>query len=140
MLTVIEKVLLLQDFELFRHASSEHLAQLAAVAKVIDVEKGSILFRKGETARNLLLLLEGAVALEDGDPQQAPVEARDALDCWSFFAQSPHRYTARTAGSCRLLSVSLDDMVDLLTSEAEFCWALMRQLAVRARGDSGSPS
>jgi CRP-like cAMP-binding protein len=139
MMTVIEKVLLLQDFELFRQASSEHLAQLAAVAKVIDVEIDSILFRQGETARNLLLLLEGTVVLEDGSIQ-APVQRREALDYWSFFSQNPHRYTARTADRCRLLSVSLDDMVDLLTSEAEFCWALTRELArVSYRSQGGLP-
>jgi CRP-like cAMP-binding protein len=139
MMTVIEKVLLLQDLELFRQASSEHLAQLAAVAKVIDVEKDSILFRRGETARNLLLLLEGTVMLEDGTTQ-SPVQGREALDYWSFFSQNPHRYTARTTGQCRLLSVSLDDMVDLLTSEAEFCWALIRELAgVSYRTQGGLP-
>lgn len=128
MMTVIEKVLLLQDFELFRQASSEHLAQLAAVAKVVEVEKDSILFRQGETARNLLLLLEGTVVLENGGSQE-PVQGRETLDCWSFFSQNPYRYSARTTDQCRLLSVSMDDMVDLLTSEAEFCWALIRELA-----------
>ncbi|GAB4123190.1 MAG: hypothetical protein Kow001_20840 [Acidobacteriota bacterium] len=139
MMTVIEKVLLLQDFELFRQANSEHLAQLAAVAKVIDVEKDSILFRQGETARNLLLLLEGSVVLEDGGAQ-APAHGREALDCWSFFSQNLHRYTARTTEPCRLLSVSLDDMVDLLTSEAEFCLTLLRELAgISYRSQGGQP-
>lgn len=139
MLTVIEKVLLLQDFELFRQANSEHLAQLAAVAKVIDVEKDSILFRQGETARNLLLLLEGSVVLEDKGAQ-APVHGREILDCWSFFSQNLHRSTARTTEPCRLLSVSLDDMVDLLTSEAEFCWTLLRELAgISYRNQGGQP-
>lgn len=134
MLTVIEKVLLLQDFDLFIYAYTEHLAQLAGLAKVTEVEKDSILFRSGDTARNFLLVLEGSVALEqEGRPQR--VVERDGLDCWSFFSESPHLYTARALSRSRLLSISLDDMVDLLTSEADFCWAVMRRLAVRGRDE-----
>lgn len=134
MLTVIEKVLLLQDFDLFHSTYSEHLAQLAAISKLVEVEPESILFRSGDTARNLYLLLEGTAALENPDGTVETVE-RDGLDVWSFFSESPHRQSARTLTRCRLLSVSLDDMVDLLTSEADFCWAITRRLARRGRGD-----
>ena len=46
MLNVIEKVLLLQDLDLFRFAYSEHLAQLASICRETEVDNEIILFRE----------------------------------------------------------------------------------------------
>ena len=48
MLTVIEKVLLLQDLDLFQYAYTEHLGQFASICRESELSQDTILFREGE--------------------------------------------------------------------------------------------
>ena len=133
MLSVFEKVLLLQDLEFFASARTEHLTGFAALCQVVEIEKGSVLFRRGDPCTSLYLLVRGRVTLE-ADSGEAEVVERDVLDCWSFFAQSPHQYTAQSLEECALLTISFQDLSELVTAEPEFCWALTYQLARRVVG------
>jgi CRP-like cAMP-binding protein len=135
MLTVIEKVLLLQDLDLFQFAYTEHLARIAGISRDISVNGNTILFREGEPGGRLHLLLKGSVVLEAEGRRCGPVSS-GALDCWSFFSDQPYRFTARALEDCTLLTVSYEDMVDLLTGEPELCWAILKRLAHRER-DTG---
>lgn len=128
MLTVIEKVLLLQDIDFFFYAYSEHLAQLASISNVVKVGKDSILFREGEQHAEFHLLVTGQVLLEMNGKEICVAE-QDGLDYWSFFSETPHQFTARTLEDCMLLVVSYENMVDLLTAEPEFSWAILKHLA-----------
>ena len=134
-LNVIEKVLLLQDLEFFRLAESEHLAQLASICRVVDVEPGSVLFREGEPSKVLHLLVDGSVQLEVEGRVVGSAD-REALDHWSFFAEGAHLYSAKAAAECRLLAVDHEDVADLLTAEPEFCWAIARHLAKLGRREA----
>lgn len=127
MLTTVEKVLLLQDLEIFGFVSTEHLAQLAAVCEEAEWPARETLFRQGEPSAKLHLLVEGQVKIE-GLGNNRIVE-KTALDFWSFFAQSKHQLTAQTVEKCATLVLSFDDLVDILTAEAEFAWALLKYLA-----------
>ena len=128
MTTIIEKVLRLQDLDTFRFTYTEHLAQLASVCEEMSRDPGFQLFRQGEACRKLYLLVEGRVRLEDGSDGTKAVQTT-ALEEWSFFAQEPHRYSATCIDTCLLYSVHYTQMVDLLTAEPEFCWAITRHLA-----------
>ncbi len=128
MLNVIEKVLLLQDLDLFRFAYSEHLAQFASICRETEVEKEIILFREGEDCKRFHLLINGEVALETGGKVAGSVK-QGGLDTWSFFAENPYSCTARALTECKLLTVSFEEMADLLTAEPEFCWAILKYLA-----------
>ena len=132
MLTVVERVLLLQDMDIMGFAQTEYLAQFAAICREIEVTAGMTLFREGEIGRILYLLIRGKVFLEKDGEEQCVVD-RGGLDIWSFFADSEQHYTARAVEESLLLTVSFEEIVDLLTAEPEFCWAITRQLAVIAR-------
>lgn len=139
MLSVFEKVLLLQDLEFFAFAHTEHLSDFAALCKLVEVGKSSVLFRRGDPCPSLYLLVRGKVTIET-DSGDAETVHSDVLDCWAFFAQRPHRYTAQSLEECTLLMVSFQDLAELMTAEPEFCWALTRQLARRAVGYPGCPA
>lgn len=128
MLSVIEKVLLLQDLDLFRFAYSEHLAHLASICRETEVGKEIILFREGEESKRLHLLISGEVALEQEGTVIGSV-TQGGLDTWSFFSENVHSYTAKALTECRLLTVTFEEMADLLTAEPEFCWATLKYLA-----------
>lgn len=132
MLTHIEKVLLLQDLDLFSLVSTEHLSHLAALCAEMEAEANSVLFKQGDPCLKLHLLVEGRVSLQDGVGASVLVE-KCGLDFWSFFAHQPHLFTARCLEKCTVLSVAFEDLGDLLTAEPEFCWAILRYLAQLGR-------
>ncbi len=127
-LNTVEKVLLLQDLEIFRFASTEHLSLLAAMVRERDFEPGSVLFHKGDPSAELCLLVRGRAELNPIAGSTEKVE-RVALDFLSFFSDKPHAFTATAIEACTLLSVPYEELVDYLTSEAEFCWAILRYVS-----------
>lgn len=131
MLSVFERVLLLQDLEFFSLVRTEHLADFAALCKAVEAEGGSVLFRRGDPCSSLYFLVRGTATLDRETDSPETVEA-DVLDAWSFFAQTSHAYTAQADGRCTLLLVSFVDLAELLIAEPEFCWAVTRSLARRA--------
>jgi len=128
MTTIIEKVLQLQDIQIFRYTYTEHLSQLASVCRELEREAGSSIFRRGEICRTFYLLVEGQVQLESDSGETRSVQ-KCALDEWSFLAQGNHQYSATCLDRCLLYTVSFEEMEDLLTAESEFCWAITRHLA-----------
>jgi CRP-like cAMP-binding protein len=127
MATTIEKVLALQDLEIFAFASTEHLAQLAALCEQTEVASGKVLFERGHTSVRVYFLVEGRVSMLH-EHKNTTVE-KCALDFWSVLGQSEHAATAQAVDTCFLLSTLLDDFVDLMTAEPEFCLAILKQVA-----------
>jgi CRP-like cAMP-binding protein len=138
MLNVIEKVLLLQDLDFFQFAYTEHLAQLASICREAEVGEQIVLFREGEECKRFHLLISGQVTLEREEVVVDSVE-HGALGTWAFFSESTHRFTATAATDCRILTVSFEEMADLLTAEPEFCWAVLKYLARLGREAETSP-
>jgi CRP-like cAMP-binding protein len=132
MVTIIEKVLQLQDIDLFGSAYTEHLAQFASVCQEKGVAADANLFQRGHECDTLYILLEGRVELGSETGARTAVQ-KCALDLWSFLSQGNHQHSAKALDNCRLLTVSFDEMVDLLTAEPEFCWAVTKHLAQLGR-------
>ena len=138
MTTIIEKVLHLQDIEVFRYAHTENLSQLASVSQDTDRRKGSSLFRVGETCKTFHILVEGQVNLES-DSGESRIVQKSVLDYWSFLAGEKHLFSAICLEDCLLYTVAYNEMVELLTAEPEFCWAILRHLAdVGRKAEVGS--
>jgi signal transduction histidine kinase len=77
---------LLQKFDLFQGLTEEGLEQIAAICREENHEAGTILFREGDTARDLFIVVEGEVALEMG------------VELWTGAAPRPMRMEAATGG------------------------------------------
>ena len=139
MLNTVEKVLLLQDIEFLTGAPTESLARLAAVASHEDVPPGARLFEIGDRPQELLFLVSGQVTETNREDCSCTVE-QTGLDFLSVLGEVPHIVSARVLTGSRLLKVSLDDLVELLSSDAEFSWRVLRHVSRVGRGTcSGDP-
>ncbi len=123
MLKTVEKVLLLQELEVFRKATSEQLARLAIISTDRSFEEKEVLFEKGHLCDSLLLLVDGKVQL--GPPGQGSVVESTILDPLSFFARQRHNTAAAALTSGILLETPQHNLADLLTSEGEFGWIVI---------------
>ena len=127
MLKTVEKVLLLQDLEGFLKATSEQRARLAIISRDRSFLEQEPLFKKGDACDSLLLLVDGSVQL--GPSGEGPVVESTILDPLSFFSQKPHNTAAVALTAGTLLETQRYDLADLLTSEGEFGWIVLEEIA-----------
>ncbi len=127
MLKTVEKVLLLQELAVFREATSEQLARLAIISTESSFVEKEILFQKGDICGSLQLLVDGRVQL--GPPGKGAEVEQTILDPLSFFARQPHNTEAVALTSGILLETPHHELTDLLTSEGEFGWIVLKEIA-----------
>lgn len=132
MLKTVEKVLLLQDLVPFRKASTEHLIRLAGIARTERVSPGTEVFSRGDLSVDLHFLVDGRIRLTNAGGAAETVE-RGALDLASVLSEAPHSVTAEALEESTLLVVSFEELLDILTAEADFCWILLRHFAEQGR-------
>ena len=132
MLKTVERVLRLQDIEFLAGTPTESLVRLAVASTYEDVPAGATLFELGESPDELIFVVAGEVKLTNQEGCSSTVELT-GLDFLSVLAEVPHIVTARAATSCSVLRVSLDNLVELLSSDAEFSWRILKYVAALGR-------
>jgi CRP-like cAMP-binding protein len=132
MLKAIEKALLLQELELLQFASADHLMQLAEVCHEETCKAGDTLFRSGEPATKLYLLVSGKAAYDGLEGQ--PLE-KTALNLWQCLAGAAHPAICRCLTDGTVLTLATEDLLDLFAGESEFSLALLRYLASKHLGN-----
>ncbi|MBP1595541.1 MAG: Cyclic nucleotide-binding domain [Acidobacteria bacterium] len=123
MLNTIEKALLLQELDLLRFASADHLMLLAEAGREVVFRKGDAIYRAGDPPSTFYLLLRGRAAIGGAD---GPVVEKTALDLRSCL-----RNVERPAGcicieDCTALAFETPDLLDLLASEPELSLAMLK--------------
>ncbi len=132
MFKTIEKVLLLQDIDIFSFASTRHLAELAQVCRGRTVQPAEVIFDRGDECQTLYLLVEGTVDLTDEQGSRRPAR-KQCLDLWDFFSEGRHAMRAEATDEGTLLEVTYEDVMDILTAEPELSIALLKYLARAGR-------
>ncbi len=134
MLTVIEKVIFLQNVDVFSEVPTEHLAHMAAVAEEVSYEAGEILYRQDDSSDALFLVLEGKVRMHQEDREITVEEPKDAFGTWALFDETPRVVTATALEDTRLLRIDRDDFIDLLADHIQITQGVLKAMANRLRG------
>ena len=128
--TLIQKVLALQQVPVFANVASDELAQLAAIAREVPLEAGTVLSSETEPPV-LCLVLEGALSIQNVDgTEQSLAGPGDAVGLFETlagstggtFGRDPRRLVVAMAGSA--LQLDRDDLFDLIAQRP----ALLQQL------------
>ncbi|MEX0704103.1 MAG: cyclic nucleotide-binding domain-containing protein [Planctomycetales bacterium] len=105
-----EIVEMLRNVQFLREVSDELILQLAGISQAIDFPAGSVVFRQGEPARTIFLVVEGEVVLElcaagVGCRRILTVGPGDLLG-WSPVLENERlTATARTVEATRLIAL-----------------------------------
>ncbi len=132
-LTVIEKVIFLQNVDVFADVPSEHLAYLASIATVEEYEAGEEVFREGDAADAMYLVLSGEVRMHRGDREITTVTSKEAFSTWVLLEQAPQVVTATVKEDAVLLRIDRDDFIDLLSDHVQITEAVLKNAAGRLR-------
>lgn len=133
MLTTIEKVVFLQDVDIFEFTSTEDLAQIAAITAETEFDKGDVIFKEGDISDCMYMIIEGRIRLtRDGSDVMEGVY-KDVFGTWALFDDDPRVVTAISTENSRLLRILKEDFIDLLGDNVRIAQGVMKKLAKRLR-------
>jgi len=133
-LTVVEKVILLQDVDVFAEVPDEQLAVLATIAAEERHLAGDVLYREGESADALYLVLDGRVSMTQQGREITTAGAGEAFGTWALFDEEPRLATAAAASDVTVLRIDRADFADVLADHVEVAQGVLRTVARRLRG------
>jgi CRP-like cAMP-binding protein len=125
----------LAEFDLFKDVSSEALKEIASISNTVKVEKGGFVFREGEQADKLHLLISGSIALRvnlTSRPDFVTVsfinKPHQTLG-WSGVV-SPNHYTASAVceEDTELLVIPSDKFMKVLDARPEAGYKIMLRI------------
>jgi CRP-like cAMP-binding protein len=134
MFTTIEKVIFLQNVDVFSHVSTEQLAYVAAITEEVSYLENDTIFEAGQPSDALYLVLEGVVRLHRDGEEITTAKAKDAFGTWSLFDDEPRVATATAVEDSRLLRIDREEFHDLLSDHTEITQAVLKNIAGRMRG------
>jgi CRP-like cAMP-binding protein len=132
MLKTIEKALLLQEMEVLRFASADHLMQLAEAAREEIFRKGDTIVRAGEPSRTVYLLVMGLASRGGADGESFENKDINLCACLSGADQVCDFICLE---DCTVLAIDTSDLLDLLAGEPELSLALLKYYANKQLGN-----
>ncbi len=128
MLTVLEKVDLLQNVEIFKSVRTESLARIAAIAQEISFEASQVLYGENEAPDTMFALLDGEVVLVRAGHEELKLGEFQTAGAWALLAERPHSETARAARPTRALSIDQQDLFDVMAEDFHITRGVLRAL------------
>ncbi len=131
MLTVIEKVVFLQDIDAFAEIPIEQLTHIASITEEVQLEPDTTLIKQGEPAEALYFILEGRVRiLRNG--RSTEFGEKDVIGAWSLFDDElPNFATAVSLEPTLLLRIDREDFLDIVADYVEITEGIFKSLARR---------
>jgi CRP/FNR family transcriptional regulator, cyclic AMP receptor protein len=130
MMSIIEKVVALEGYELFRDLTSDQVSRIAEWTTECSFQAGEVLFRENEPADTLFFLLEGSVVLKRGGEQVGTADAGNRfLEGMRILTGTERGITAEAQEPCRLLRLAQEDLFSILYDSPEIAIRLIRVLA-----------
>jgi CRP-like cAMP-binding protein len=134
MLTVIEKVIFLQNVDVFSQVPTEQLAYLAAIVEEVAVAKDEVLYNESDPPDAMYLVVDGAIRLHRGDREITVAKSKEAFGTWALFDEEPRVVTATAVEESRLLRVGKEEFIDLLADHVQITQGIIKTIAGRLRG------
>jgi CRP/FNR family cyclic AMP-dependent transcriptional regulator len=133
MLTTVEKVLFLQDIDIFEYTSSEDLSHIAAITEEIEYDPETIIFKEGELSDSLYLVIAGRVRFTRGGDEVMVAGEKDVFGTWALFDDEPRVATATTLEATRVLRINKEDFIDLLADYVAITQSVLKTMVKRLR-------
>jgi CRP-like cAMP-binding protein len=134
MLSIVEKVIFLQNVDVFAEIPSEQLSYLAAIVEELTVSEGDTIYKFDDPSDALYVVLEGRVRLHRDAEEITVAEKNDPFGTWALFDDTPRVATATAQEATRLLCIYREDFLDLLSDHAQITEGVLKTLVGRLRG------
>ena len=133
MLSIIEKVILLQEVEVFEFTSTEDLTHVASIADEVTYSADETIFKEESVANSMYIVIKGKVRLHKNGSNVMIAEDRDVFGTWALFDDEPNVVTATTLEDSRLLTIEKEDFLDLLADNSRIVESTLKSIVKRLR-------
>lgn len=133
MLTTVEKVVFLQDIDVFSKIHLEDLAYIAMIAEEVSAGAGSEMYREGEVADSMYLVLSGSVRLHRGGNDVMIARPKDVFGTWALFEDETRVVTATLTEDSSLLRIDKGEFLELLSDHSKITEGVFKVLASKLR-------
>jgi CRP-like cAMP-binding protein len=133
MLTSVEKVIFLQDIDIFEFTTTEDLARVAAITDEIEIKAKETIYKEGDFSDAMYMVIEGKVNLTRENKQVMLAGNKDVFGTWALFDDEPRVTTANTKENTRLLRIDKEDFIDLLADHVEITKSILKVMVKRLR-------
>lgn len=133
MLTTVEKVIFLQDIDIFEFTSTEDLSYIAAITDEVEFQADEMIFEEGEISDAMYMVIEGKVRLTRGSQEVMVAQKKDVFGTWALFDDEPRVATAKTLENSRLLHIDKEDFIDLLADHVAITQSVLKTMVKRLR-------
>ncbi len=133
MLTTVEKVIFLQDVDVFAKIPLEDLAYIAMIADEVSAEAGQVIYSQGEVSDSMYLVLDGSIRLHRGGVEVMVAKPRDVFGTWALFDNETRIVTATSVEESSLLRIDKEDFLDLLSDHSKITEGVLKVLASKLR-------
>jgi CRP/FNR family cyclic AMP-dependent transcriptional regulator len=125
----------LGEIQFLHDMAAEHLEQIANVASIRDFDEYDIVFREGDPAESMYLIVSGNVSLEvcaagAGCKQILTLGPGELLGWSSLLGQSRYTARARTPQGARLVQINVPRIMEVCDRDPRFGYDLMRRTAL----------
>lgn len=134
MLTTVEKVILLQDIDIFEHIPTDGLAHLAAITEEIELAPGTVIYTEGEIPDGMYIVIDGQVELTREKQNVMVAGGKDVFGTWALFDEEPRVVSAAALRECRVLKIDKQDFIDLLADNVRITQSVLKTMVGRLRG------
>jgi CRP-like cAMP-binding protein len=130
---IVDKILFLRRVSLFSKMTTEQLARLAGVASEAVYPAASRIIQEGEFGDRLFLIVDGEVLIHRGDTRLTVLKSEDYFGEMSIIDGEPRSASATAITDCLVLHLGHQDFKDILATNADVAWAVIRTLSQRLR-------
>ena len=130
-LTIIEKTVHMKSSDVFSAIPTEPLAQLAARASEVMLDRGQTLLHEGDDDLGVFMVIEGVVELRKGNAVVRVLQSGTVHGELFLQESGAHQYTVVAREDARVLNLGRNDVFDAFLEYPEFGIAIVQDLARR---------
>ena len=119
MIPIIERVLFLMGVEVFAGLPTEQLADVAGLLHEIVVPDGHTIFRKGDEATSMYLVVEGRVRVHDDGVELDERGPRSVFGELALLDAEPRSASVETVDPCILIRLDQEPFYELMSDRPE---------------------
>jgi len=128
--TAMQRAEILRNVKFFSRATVEELFLLAAISSEIQLKAGEDIFREGEIADALYIIIKGKVELA-GSSFRELLGPHDAVGLYAVLADEPRYASAKVLEDTFAFKIGAQDFYDLLSHNTEIVQSLFKLLTSR---------
>lgn len=135
MLDLVQETDLLRKIPMFAKLDISRLKLLAFTSEMQTFEDGDILFHAGDTADCAYVIMAGAIDIltdtESGSVVASTLEQNQLFGELALLNSAPRSATLRAQGQIKVMRITTDMFLKLLSENADMALDVMRQLSYK---------